>query len=288
VTSVATPPSALWRIPVRGVTYSGRRWGASQGPWVVLLHGFTGSSASWEPVAPALAQAGYRVWAPDLLGHGHTDAPADPRRYTMAQAAADLVALLRQGELGRKGAPVHLLGYSMGGRLALYLALHHPEWGRSLVLESASPGLDDPAQREARRRQDEALADQILAQGIPAFVAAWERLPLWASQGRLSPGVRRKLRQQRLRNRALGLANSLRGMGTGVQPSLWPRLARLSVPTLLLVGAEDAKYVALNRRMAACIPSARLRVVPQAGHTVHLEQPEAFVQHLLDFWAGLL
>ncbi len=283
---VARPPAASWRISVRGVTYSGRRWGAAQGPPVVLLHGFTGSSASWDDVAPALAQAGYRVWAPDLLGHGHTDAPDDPRRYTMDQVAADLVALLQHRELGLGGEPAHLLGYSMGGRLALYLALHRPEWGRSLVLESASPGLDDPAQRQARRRQDEALAARILAQGIPAFVATWERLPLWTSQARLSPAVRRQLRQQRLQNRALGLANSLRGMGTGAQPSLWPRLAQLSVPTLLLVGAEDAKYVALNRRMAACIPSARLRVVSQAGHTVHLEQPESFVQHLLDFWAG--
>ncbi len=283
MTPVAHPPRP-WRIPVRGVTYSGRCWGPSQGPRVVLLHGFTGSSASWEGVAPALAQAGYRVWAPDLLGHGHTDAPDDPQRYTMAQVAADLVALFQHRELSLEGQPLHLLGYSMGGRLALYLALDHPEWIHSLVLESASPGLDDPIQRGARRRQDEALAARILAQGIPSFVEAWERLPLWASQARLSPEVRRRLRQQRLQNRPQGLANSLRGMGTGAQPSLWPRLAELQMPVLLLVGAEDAKYVALGRRMAACIPSARLRVVPQAGHTVHLEQPEAFIRHLLDFW----
>lgn len=279
-----------WQATVRGVTYRGRVWGEPGRPAVVLLHGFTGSSASWAQIAPRLAQAGYRVWAPDLLGHGAGDAPADPARYAMAQAAADLAALFRiwQGEAGEQAGekPLHLLGYSMGGRLALYLALHHPQWVQTLVLESASPGLDDPAQRAARRAQDEALAQRILERGISAFVDEWERLPLWASQARLPEEVRRSLRRQRLANRPLGLANSLRGMGTGVQPSLWPHLGELTCPVLLVVGAEDAKFVAINRRMARLIPQARLVVVPQAGHTVHLEQPAAFVEHLLALWGS--
>lgn len=239
-----------------------------QGERLLLLHGFTGSRRNWYPHLPALTLH-FQVILVDLLGHGGTDAPSDPARYKMERAAADLAALIER--LG--ASPVRLLGYSMGGRLALYVALQYPQLVSRLILESASPGLKTPAKREARRRQDEALAGFIEREGMAAFVARWEKLPLWASQSVLPASVREELRRRRLANRPAGLANSLRGMGSGVQPSLWSRLGELSQPVLLLCGQLDAKFLALNREMAEVTPHARLEIVSDAGHAVHLEQP---------------
>jgi 2-succinyl-6-hydroxy-2,4-cyclohexadiene-1-carboxylate synthase len=238
---------------------------------LVLLHGFTGSVANWhEPVHHF--GAARPIVTIDLLGHGHTAAPADPARYRMAESAADLVDLLAIIAPG----PVNLLGYSMGGRLALYLAVTYPHLINKLILESASPGLAEPAARAARVHSDEALADQIERDGIGAFVEYWARIPLFASQQRLPVALRQRLRDQRLQNRPHGLANSLRGMGTGVQPSLWDRLSALTVPVLLLTGEDDDKFDAIAQQMATRLPNARHQTIPQAGHTIHLEQPEAY------------
>jgi 2-succinyl-6-hydroxy-2,4-cyclohexadiene-1-carboxylate synthase len=195
----------------------------------------------------------------------------------MAATAAGLAALFDRV----LGEPAHLLGYSMGGRLALYVALHYPDRVRSLLLESASPGLADAEARAARRQRDEALAARIERAGVPAFVDFWGSIPLFASQAKLPADARARLREQRLRNRAAGLANSLRGMGTGAQPSLWPRLGEVTAPTLLLVGEEDAKFRGIALEMARLLPRSQTMVFPGAGHTVHLERPRAFVRHIL-------
>jgi 2-succinyl-6-hydroxy-2,4-cyclohexadiene-1-carboxylate synthase len=256
---------------------------AGSGPPLLLLHGFTGSAANWRPLLPAFA-AHFRVIAVDLLGHGRSAHPSDPARYRMPLAAADLLALLDALAIER----AHLLGYSMGGRLALYTAVRFPQRVASLILESSSPGLATQAERAARRAQDEALADWIEAHGVAAFVARWEQLPLWASQARLPDEQRAALRAQRLQNSPAGLANSLRGLGTGAQPSLWPRLPDLTLPVLLLAGALDAKFVAIGRQMAAVLPRARLEIVPDAGHTLHWERPLAFSRLALDFLLPIL
>jgi len=245
---------------------------------IVLLHGFTGSSANWAEHAARFQAASLRVLTPDLPGHG-TNLPADPDDYTMEAAAAQIAGLLKREETG----PVHLLGYSMGGRLALYFALHYPQKVRSLILESASPGLATAQERAARRASDNALADRIEREGIPAFVAFWESLPLWKSQEKLPAEVRLWLHEKRLQNDPRGLAESLRRMGTGVQPSRWERLGELAMPVLLMAGAEDEKFVAINRQMATVNPHARLVIVPGAGHTIHLEQPDHFRQEVNGF-----
>ncbi|MCL4834580.1 MAG: alpha/beta fold hydrolase, partial [Caldilineaceae bacterium] len=173
------------------------------------------------------------------------------------------------------------------GRLALYFALHYPEKVTSLILESASPGLATPEERAARTASDNALAMRIEREGIPAFVAFWEALPLWRSQARLPASVQQWLHEQRLGNSPTGLAHSLRGMGSGVQPSLWERLGELDMPVLLLAGEEDEKFVAINRQMAQRIPHARLEIVPRAGHTLHLEQPAVFQRAVCSFLRSL-
>jgi 2-succinyl-6-hydroxy-2,4-cyclohexadiene-1-carboxylate synthase len=171
----------------------------------------------------------------------------------------------------------------MGARVALNLAVNASDRVRMLILESGSPGLADPAERAHRIRADEALADRIEREGVPAFVRAWEQLPLFASQARLPADVRASLRAQRLRNNPRGLANSLRGMGAGRPAPLWDRLSRLEVRTLLLAGELDEKYRDLAERMARLLPAARGAVIPGAGHAVHLEQPAVFDAEVTKF-----
>jgi len=254
---------------------------AGAGEPLILLHGFTGRAGGWGRVMDQFSRA-YRAIAIDLPGHGDTDSPADVDRYRMERVAGDLIRLLEH--LGINAA--HWLGYSMGGRLALYITINYPERVRSAILVSASPGLADPAARQARRRDDGALADRIESLGVPAFVDEWEQQPVLAN-GRLPESARQELRQQRLQNHAHGLANSLRGMGTGVQPSLWHRLSEIKRPVLLLVGDQDEKFAAMNRQMAAAIPQAELRLISEAGHMLHLEQPGAFSAAVLDYLSAV-
>lgn len=263
-------------IAVNGIRLHVERGG--DGPPLLLLHGFTGSAATWEPLLPAL-QARFHTVAPDLIGHGRSDAPADPARYAMDRCVADLVALLDALDIARAA----VLGYSMGGRTALHLALAAPERVSALVLEGASPGIADPAERAARVASDAALADRIEREGLHAFVDAWERLPLFASQQRLPEETRARLRAQRLSHTPRGLANSLRGMGAGAMPPVHDRLSEIAVPVLLIAGELDGKYVEISRAMAGTLPQARITIIPDAGHAPHLEQPEAFTQAVLRF-----
>ena len=247
------------------------------GPPVLLLHGFTGRGRNWEGVSS------FEFIGVDLLGHGLTDAPTDPARYGMEYAAADLATLI----LDLTTSPVHLVGYSMGGRLALYLAWHYPHLFRSLVLESGSPGLASSAERQTRRASDEQLAQRLERDGIEPFVTYWEQIPLFASQNQLPDEVRQQLHQQRLQNNPAGLANSLRGMGTGVQPSLWEQLPELHLPVLLLAGALDSKFVTIAQQMAEQLPQAQFALIPNAVHTIHLEQPSAWAKAVGRLWARL-
>jgi 2-succinyl-6-hydroxy-2,4-cyclohexadiene-1-carboxylate synthase len=243
---------------------------------LVLLHGFTGSASGWGELLNTFAQDGMRVIALDMLGHGQSDAPTDVQRYSMEHCRADILAIMQ--ECGVKHGEAVLLGYSMGGRIALYTALSG--FFRAIILESASPGIADACERAQRRQSDEALAARIEREGVPAFVDYWEGIPLFASQRALPQEVRQALRTQRLQNSAFGLAQSLRGVGTGVQPFLGAELAMLSLPVLLIAGELDSKFSALAHTMAQHLPDATVRIVARAGHAVHLEQSAHF-QHLV-------
>ncbi len=255
---------------------------ASDGLPLLLLHGFTGSGAAWRPFEGAWDRV--CTVAVDLIGHGGTDAPDDESRYTMERCTTDLVALLDALSIDRAA----VLGYSMGGRVALHLALAAPERVTALILESAATGIEDDAGRRARIASDRALADDIERDGIEAFVDRWERLPMWATQARLPRATRDALRTQRLRNSTIGLANSLRGMGAGAQEPVLDRLHELRMPVLLIAGQEDAKYRAIACSMRQRIPQARVRIIEDAGHAVHLEQPVAFAPLVKEFLAPCL
>src|SRR5579884_445528 len=230
-------------------------------PTLLLLHGFTHTGSSWEPVVAALGER-YRALAPDLRGHG---AAADAEPVSLEAVLGDL-----EGHAGSP--PVTLVGYSMGGRIALHAALAWPQRPDRLVLIGASPGIADRAEREARRRDDEHLADQIEGMAIEEFARRWARTPVLAG---LPAQTLARAHADRLLNSPAGLARALRGLGTGALPSLWERLSDLRMPVSLIVGERDEKFTAVAEQMAVAIPGAEVRVVPGAGHAVHLEAPEA-------------
>lgn len=251
---------------------------AGEGPPLLMLHGFTGSLKTWEPFVPRWSGQ-YKLVMVDVIGHGKSDAPPDPARYGMDFATRDLASLC--DALNIKTCAV--LGYSMGGRLALAFATRYPERVNALILVSSSPGLKGESERQARVKQDEQLATFIEQNGVRAFVERWEKLPLFASQSRLPRPVREKIRRGRLQNSANGLANSLRGMGTGRQPSLWEAIKKANVPTLLLVGEEDLKFSRIAEEMERLMPRATRCQVPAVGHAVHVEQPDVFDKIVRDY-----
>lgn len=252
-------------------------WGA--GPPLVLLHGFTGSTETWAP-SRALLGTRHRVIAVDLPGHGRSPAPA-PRDRLPAVADA-LAATLDRLDVARAA----WLGYSLGGRVALHVALRHPARVARLVLESTSPGIADVCARAARADADAALALRLERHGVPAFVDAWMAQPLFASQRRLDAAVLARERALRLRQTAAGLAAALRALSVGGQGPLWRELPALRMPVLLVAGAEDVRYAGYARAMAEHLPAARVALVPEAGHTVHLENPIPFWSLVCRFFAA--
>jgi 2-succinyl-6-hydroxy-2,4-cyclohexadiene-1-carboxylate synthase len=232
-------------------------------PNLVLLHGFTHTGASWDHVVAALPQR-YRPVAPDIRGHGTA---SGVRPVSLAAVIADVRAVATE--------PFELAGYSMGGRLALHVALALAERVRRLVLIGASPGIADPKARWERRAADEALAEEVEVMSIEAFAQGWARTAVLADQ---PAAVQAAVHADRLRSAPAGLAAALRGLGTGALPPLWARLGELAVPVELLVGERDRKFRDVAAQRAAALPFARVHVVGGAGHAVHLEAPAAVAE----------
>jgi 2-succinyl-6-hydroxy-2,4-cyclohexadiene-1-carboxylate synthase len=238
-------------------------------PTLLLLHGFTGSREAWADLEPALAGV-CDVIAVDLPGHGSNPGPLS------IEASADVLA---EG-LGRRR--VDVLGYSLGARVALRLAIAHPDVVDRLILESPSAGIANEDKREARRREDERLATETERDGIEAFVDRWERNPIFATHGDLDAAVAARQRAIRLAQSARSLAGSLRAAGQGAMTPLHRRLGEVRAQTLVIAGALDTARPRAEE-VAAGIPSARLAIVDGAGHTPHLERPDAFASLVLEF-----
>jgi len=244
-----------------------------EGPPVVLLHGFTGCAAAMADTAAGLRKR-HRVIRIDLVGHGESDAPRDAAAYRMESCVAQVACAIDALD----ARPAHFIGYSMGGRVALALCAWRPQLAASAILIGARAGIADEGERAARVRDDVALADRIEREGVPRFVDHWMALPLFASQRRLGEEALAAAREQRLANRAHGLALSLRGMGAGAQPPLCDRLGRVRAPVCLVVGDEDTRFRAIAEALASELPRSRVEVVPAAGHAAHLENPSAFLR----------
>ncbi len=233
---------------------------------IVLLHGFAGTGRGWDPVVERLDRERYTALAPDLRGHGSA---RDRRPITIEHCVADVLAAAPER--------FDLCGYSLGGRLALHVALAAPERVCRLVLVATTAGIEADAERAERRAADEHLAAQLEHDGLGAFTECWLAGPLFADD----PAAAHELaRADIARNDAAALAATLRGLGTGVMVPVWDRLAELTMPATVVWGALDAKFAALGERLATGLPDAQLVVVAGAGHALPRVAPAAIADLL--------
>jgi 2-succinyl-6-hydroxy-2,4-cyclohexadiene-1-carboxylate synthase len=251
--------------------------GNRSSPGLVLLHGFLGSGDDWVGIANELAGE-YCCVLPDLPGHGRSTnlPPERPLDFNLTSRA--IVEMLDKSGLAR----VALVGYSMGGRVALHTSVSYPERINCLAIESASPGIEDDTERSQRARIDDQRANRLVAQGLTPFVDEWYDMPLFASLHRDPEGLR-LLKQSRLNQDPQALAAALKSLSIGRQASLWNKLEALDIPTLVIAGQLDAKYCDIAVRISQRLPRARAATVQGAGHNAHFERPQEFLALLRDF-----
>lgn len=245
-------------------------------PSILFLHGFMGDCHEFDEVISLLSNQFYCL-AVDLPGHGKTKTTDEAQYYTMSRTADGLIQFIESLQLK----PCFLVGYSMGGRLALYLTLHFPQYFLKVILESASAGLKTQAERDQRIQQDLKLAQQLETEDFLSFIVKWYNQPLFASIHNHSKFE--KMRSHRLQNDPIHLAKSLRNMGTGCQPPLLEKLKQNMIPILLLVGELDKKFIAINTEMTERCKVLRLEIVKSCGHNIHFENPTLFVKQLINF-----
>lgn len=245
--------------------------GNPQNPPIVFLHGFMGTGADWTEIASRFADDFFCL-LPDLPGHGET--PPDE-----APAYAAWATRLRNALLQRKIERTHLVGYSMGGRLALYFALTYPEMVDKLVLESANPGIDAESERAERATLDDKLAARLRRDGMGAFLEFWYNIPLFASLNNY-PALKDELIYKRVAQNPENMARVLSELSPGRQPELWSRLSELELPTLLIAGELDEKYCRITSQMGATLLKSTRVMLPGCGHNVHSEAPAAFFDQL--------
>ena len=242
---------------------------------ILALHGFTGRGADFAPFAEICGNS----WrTPDLPGHG----PAPQ----LDCSPAACVAQIQQARSEPPQATI-LLGYSFGARAALLHALAHPSAWHALILISATAGIESERERSCRAQADEQLAQRIEQHGVADFIQFWQNTPMILSQQNICSAWRQTMQQNRQAHSALGLATSLRQLGQGKCPNLWPRLCELTMPVLLISGEKDLKYCSIAQRMQAALPNADRVSIPQAGHMPHLERPAATAAAINNFLARL-
>tara|TARA_B100000475_G_C14960662_1_gene299764 strand:+ start:30 stop:839 length:810 start_codon:yes stop_codon:yes gene_type:complete len=254
-----------------------------EGHPLLILHGFTGDHSTMSSISEPLSK-NYSVISVDLPGHGNTIRDPESHLFNFEDTLKALIEVMEfydQEEF-------NVLGYSMGGRLALGLAVYYPNKIKNTILLGATAGIADENQRIARRRSDDRLAEEILEKGIEWFVQYWMEQPLFESQIRIDPEILDASKKQRLQNNAQGLAGSLRGSGTGSQPSFWRKLSEINSPTLILVGEEDPKFRSLAVRLNSGISKSEIVVVPESGHACHLENPDFTLEMIETFLEEVL
>ncbi len=257
-------------------------WGKTDKPPLIFFHGFMGNGRTWETIAQPLSDHFY-VIAPDLPFHGKSLVPEEKltsHSLTFERVAERIFHWLEENFT----IPMAVVGYSMGGRLALYLAAHHSHLFSRLVLESASPGILTEKERRKRRESDRELAQQLLSSDFEAFLNSWYQAPMW---GRLIANPRYpSLIEMRKDNNPRQLAQALTVLGTGSQPSVWQDLPEIQQPILLLAGEYDARYIHIMDTMRRQLPNAAFQVVADCGHNIHFEQPEIFIKLVRNFLKG--
>lgn len=249
-------------------------------PLILFLHGFMGNVREFDEAKSLLINDFYFLNI-DLPGHGKTPTLHDDC-YTMAKTASGLIKLLDELKIKQ----CFLIGYSMGGRLALYLTLHFPQYFPQVILESASPGLSTEKERLERVKRDGQIARKLSRcckrDDFTKFLDNWYDLPIF---GNIKNHSRfEQMRENRLQNNPLEIAKSLKFMGTGIQPSLWEKLSANKISLLLLVGENDTKFVDINQKMAQVNESCKLNIIENTAHNIHFENTVAFVENIRDFF----
>ncbi|MBJ7348485.1 MAG: alpha/beta fold hydrolase [Thermoleophilaceae bacterium] len=245
-------------------------------PPVILIHGFAQLPQSWQSVMQLMSDE-FDVIAPIVRGHGPNALAQDPPSY--AGVREDLLEVLDVQQLGQ----VVLWGYSQGARIALDFALHQPQRISALVLESGSAGIDDETARATRHAADGALASWIEHHSPEDFAAHWESQPIFGTQSAEAIAEQREVRAS---HDPMALASALRDLGQSAFEPVWHRLSELTAPTLLLTGGHDETYTQLAMRMAQLLPHCTQVVIPDVGHSVHLEAPEESVAAVRSFLAA--
>jgi len=246
-------------------------------PRIVFLHGFLGSGSDWLPVA-RLLEPHYCCMLVDLPGHGETGISATANPDLFFTETVDALA----AELRRTAShPCLLVGYSMGGRIALALLLRHPDLFEKAVIVSASPGLRTEEERIGRRESDEGVARKI-ERNFEGFIKAWYDQPLFATLK--SHPLFHEIERERKINNPLSLASALRLLGTGRQPSFWDELPANRMPIQFFAGEKDLKFVEIGHQMVNLCPESSLEIFPGCGHTLHIENRELFLDSLLTFF----
>lgn len=256
---------------------------SEQSDIIIAIHGFTGDSTTMFPLIEA-SRGSWPALLVDVIGHGASSAPEHLEHYTMASVVDQILALIGPREPGT----VHLVGYSMGGRIALSMAARAPWFFASVSTISATAGIEDPAERSQRYDLDNELALELEQLGVAQFVQQWLEQPLFSSYvAALSSSEYDQTVSQRSAQSARGLANSLRATGTGAMPPLWTSLQGLRSPLLAIAGELDTKFVEIAERLGATAPNGRTRIVSGAGHVVHVENLDevssALAAHLKEY-----
>lgn len=238
---------------------------------IVFLHGFTGCAEDWLFLFDKLNPKYFPI-AIDLPGHGKSIVPNNLEYFSVKSHIDFITIVLNQLNIQK----AIFIGYSMGGRAALSFTVENPEKVLALILESSTAGIENENERNARIKTDTQLADKIISDGIEPFTEYWMNLDFFTSLKSLNNKDYSKIIESKKRNSPLGLSNSLKGFSTGQMPSLWDKIHIINVPTLLIVGSFDRKYVRLNKEMNSVFSNSEIKIIENCGHNTHLEKPEEF------------
>jgi 2-succinyl-6-hydroxy-2,4-cyclohexadiene-1-carboxylate synthase len=245
---------------------------------ILFLHGFTGSSSDLQEIKQKIIPR-FNTIALDLIGHGKSSSPADAKFYKNDEIVKQLLFVTDYLKIER----VILCGYSMGGRAALSFATTHPGKVSALILESTSAGIEYEEERKARIKNDEQLADFIESHSIEEFVNSWLEMDMFGSLKKLSIEKLQDYKRTKLKNSKKGLANSLRGFGTGVMPYLGNEIEKMNFPVLLITGKLDTKFTKINSKLVQRFNNAKHQIIEAAGHNVHVENPSKCISVINEF-----
>ncbi len=246
--------------------------------YLLFLHGFTGCAEDWFPIFDQLPDK-FNIFALDLIGHGKSDAPSNQEYYN-SESLIEQIKFVKNHLTSNK---IFLAGYSMGGRAALSFAASYPEDIKGLVLESSTAGIKNDEERQKRYEADLKMAEFIESHSLDEFIEMWSDQELFNTQRRFSNEKLKMLKRKKAAGSKIGYANSLKGFSTGIMPPLHDKLKKIPVKVLLITGDLDTKFTGINARMAKKFFKAKHKIVKNAGHNTHLEEPKRFTEIITNY-----